>query len=267
MDNLQSATEPDESTPAPRASGQINVLVKAFNVLEVMAGIEGPAPLREIAAATKLPKGTLFRILQTLVSLGYAGQSPENGHYHLTSRLSFLGRNARHEELKQLVSPHMRQLSERFNETVNLGVLEGTHVYYLTVLEARRNLSWKVETGARDVYYATALGRAIVAHLPQDQREMLLEQTRLRSRTLHTVPSLLELRAILAEVAKGHVAIDAEENDVGVVCVGYPVFLDDKVVAAISLSVPVSRYSAALGQEIGDALRALELRFHSNRPD
>ncbi len=265
MDDIPTVEAPRDDKPAPRESGQINVLVKAFNVLEVMAVIEAPAPLRDIAAAAGLPKGTLFRILQTLVSLGYIAQNPKNGYYHLTSRLSFLGRNARHEDLKQLVAPHMRQLSERFNETVNLGILEGTHVYYLSVLEARRNLSWKVETGSRDVYYATALGRAIVAHMSPEQRESLLAQTRLQSRTARTVMTVDALRDILDDVAATGTAIDSEENDVGVICVGYPVFLDGNVVAALSLSVPVSRYSDALGQEMSEALRALDLTFSSNR--
>jgi len=254
------------TTPAaarPREPGQINVLIKAFAVLESMAAIGAPAPLRDIAAAADLPKGTLFRILQTLLGLGYVGQNPDDGFYHLTSRLSFLGRNARHEDLKLLVSPHLRALSERFNETVNLGVLEGTHVYYLTVLEARRNLSWKVETGSRDVYYATALGRAIAGHLPAPAREALLAQTVLRSRTVHTVMTHEGLRAILADVAASGIASDAEENDEGVVCVGAPVFLDGEVVAAISMSVPVSRYSDALGAEIAGALRGLGLDFRS----
>lgn len=253
----QTATQADR----PRDSGQINVLVKAFNVIEVMAELREPAPLRDIAAASDLPKGTLFRILQTLVTLGYAGQNPENSHYHLTGRLAYLGRNAGHEELKQLVAPHMRQLSERFNETVNLGILEGTQVCYLSVLEARRNLSWKVETGSHDVYYATALGRAIVAHMPPAQRDALLEQTRLQARTAHTVATLDALRAIIDDVAARGVAIDREENDHGVICIGHPVFLDDKVVAAISLSIPATRYSDTLEADIAAALQGLDLRF------
>lgn len=265
MDTATTATAAQAKTAAARAPGQINVLIKAFSVLEAMAEIDAPAPLRDIAAAADLPKGTLFRILQTMLSLGYVGQNPDDGFYHLTSRLSFLGRNARHEDLKLLVSPHMRMLSEQFNETVNLGVLEGSHVYYLSVLEARRNLSWKVETGSRDVYYSTALGRAIVGHLPADQREALLEQTILRSRTARTVMTHQELRQILSEVVTSGIAVDAEENDEGVVCVGGPIFLDGKVIAALSMSIPVSRYSDELEKEIALALQELDLDFHSSR--
>ena len=108
-----------------KAAGRdgVAVLVKAFNVLEVMAELGEPAPLGQIAKVTALPKGTLFRILQTLSSLGYVSQIAESNFYYLTSQISYLGRNARQEDLKLLALPLMRSLHTKFNETVNLGVL------------------------------------------------------------------------------------------------------------------------------------------------
>lgn len=268
LDDPFAATDADmhDDAPAPgREAAPIGVLVKAFRVLETMADMGEPAPLRDIAKATGLPKGTLFRVLQTLCVLGYISQIEASGYYHLTSKVTYLGRNARQEDLKMLVLPHMKSLHQQFNETVNLGVLEGTFVYYIAVIEARRALSWRVPAGTRDLFYCTALGRAIVAHLNPAQRETLVRHTTLKSRTAHTVMSQEKLDAILDETCRTGTAFDVEENDDGVVCIGAPVFVDDRVVASISVSIPSSRFTPALGEEVRQAFRDLDLRFRTNR--
>jgi DNA-binding IclR family transcriptional regulator len=253
------------ASSAIRDAGSIGVLVKAFHVLEAMAEIGEPAPLREIAKATKQPKGTLFRILQTLNLLGYINQIEESNFYYMTSQVSYLGRNARQEDLKLMAMPLMKSLHGKFNETINLGVLEGMFVYYVTVLEAQRPLSWRVPAGTRDMFYSTALGRAIVAPLKPELRGALLQRASLKSRTPRTVTRKADLGAILDEVRAAGVAFDVEENDDGVVCIGAPLFLDNRVIAAISVSIPSSRYTEALGEEVHQSLSALDRNFRTTR--
>jgi len=250
---------------ADALSGSIGVLVKAFTVLEAMAEIAEPAPLRQIAKATSLPKGTLFRILQTLNALGYVNQIEDSGYYHLTSQISYLARNARQEDLKMLALPSMKALHGKFNETINLGVLEGTFVYYLAVLEAQRPLSWRVPTGTRDMFYSTALGRAIAAHVNPPLRDSLVQRANLKSRTSRTVMTKADLAEILDRVRETGVAFDVEENDDGVVCIGVPMYLDGRAVASISVSIPSTRYTPALGEEVAQALKAADFSFKTNR--
>jgi len=258
--------DPARDPDAPgREAAPIGVLVKSFRVLETMADMGEPAPLRDIAKATDLPKGTLFRVLQTLCALGYVSQIETSGFYYLTSKVTYLGRNARQEDIKMLVLPHMKSLHQRFNETVNLGILEGTFVYYIAAIEARRALAWRVPTGTRDLFYCTALGRAIVAFLGPKQRDALVRHTTLKTRTAHTVMSRDKLEAILDETCRTGIAVEIEENDDGVVCIGAPVFLDDRVVASISLSIPSSRFTPSLGEEVRQAFTDLDLRFRTNR--
>ncbi|WP_323014738.1 IclR family transcriptional regulator [Devosia sp.] len=246
-----------------RDSATIGVLVKAFHTLETIAEVGEPMPLRDIARATGLPKGTAFRILQTLTSLGYASKADGTGHYYLTGRISWLGRNAREEDLKMLALPVMKALHDKYNETINLGVLDGTYVYYVTVLEADRPLSWRVPTGTRDNFYSTSLGRAIASALEPAQREILIERTQLRSRTSSTVCDKAQLARILEEARARGLAIDLEENDDGVVCFGVPLFLNGQVAAAISVSIPTIRYSDALGQDLATTLTGLDLHFNT----
>lgn len=248
-----------------REQGLVGVLIKAFHLLEVMAEIGEPAPLRQLSKATDLPKGTLFRILQTLNSLGYVGQIEDSSFYYLTSQVSYLGRNARHEDLKLMALPLMTSLRSEFNETVNLGILEGTFVYYLAVLEAQRPLSWRVPAGTRDMFYSTALGRAIVSQFSLEHRDALIARTNLKSRTSQTVISKPDLIKALDEAKRTGIAFDLEENDDGVVCVGAPLFLNSRVVGALSISIPATRYTAALGIEVQEHLNKLDRHFTTSR--
>lgn len=247
-----------------RDTSMVGVLVKAFHALEAMAEAGEPMPLRDISKLTRLPKGTLFRILQTLHTLGYVNQVEETSYYYLTSQVSHLGRNARQEDLKMMALPLMKQLQTKFNETVNLGILEGMFVYYVAVLEAQRPLAWRVPTGTRDMFYSTALGRAIAAHLTAPLRDTLLDRTNLKSRTASTVENKAQLEAILDKVQADGVSFDLEENDAGVVCVGAPLFVNKRVVASVSLSIPSSRYTAALGEEVAEEMRRLDMNFTTN---
>lgn len=257
--------ESGTGTGTDREPGTIGVLVKAFQVLEVLAEIGVPAPLRDIARAAALPKGTIFRILQTLHGLGYVNQIEDSSFYYLTSQITYLGRNAQHEDLKLMAMPLLNALHSEFNETTNLGVLEGPFVYYLTVLEARRPLSWRVPVGTRDMFYSTALGRAIVSQLSESHRDALIKRTSLRSRTTKTLAGKEKLREALERARETGIAIDIEENDDGVVCIGAPLFIDGRVTGAISLSIPASRYTVALGEEIAERMRRLDRRFTTNR--
>lgn len=246
-----------------RDSTSIGVLIKAFRVLEWMASAAEPLPLKSIAVATELPKGTLFRILHTLMGLGYVNQMDETGHYFITSQVSHLGRNVQHEDLKMLAMPLMKQVHTQFNETVNLGVLEGGFVYYIAVMEAQRTLSWRVPTGSRDNYFSTALGRAIAAQLPEDRQAALIAQTGFDRRRADTVHTRKELVDILAAAHEAGIALDREENDDGVVCIGVPLFLDARIVAGLSVSVPASRLTVDLEQKIKRALLDLDRTLHS----
>ena len=93
----------------------------------------------------------------------------------------------------------------------------------------------------------------------------LVERATLRSRTAKTVASRGALRKVLEDARVGGVAFDLEENDDGVVCIGTPLFLDGRVVAAISVSVPSTRYTSALGEEIRQSLTALDRQFRTMR--
>jgi DNA-binding IclR family transcriptional regulator len=162
--------------------------------------------------------------------------------------------------------PFLRALHQATEETVNLGILRQGRVVYLTVLESPQPLRRIVNPNMNDPFTCTALGRAIVAQLSVERREFLVRNTVLERRTPHTVVHPSKLLTILEEVRKARYAVEENETDLGVICIGAPVFEPSGVAGAISLTVPTvrdnrerrRRFVAAVQQTAEKITQALE---------
>jgi DNA-binding IclR family transcriptional regulator len=148
----------------------------------------------------------------------------------------------------------MERLHAAFDETVNLGLLEGIFVRYVGVIETTQPLRWIVKPGARDSFRTTALGRAIVAHLPGEQQARLVTKAcaALPSRGRKAARAALE--AELAATRDRGYALEEEETIAGVACLSVPLTALGEPLAAVSLSVPVHRFPARQRQAMIAAL-------------
>lgn len=235
----------------------IAVLDRAFSILEVMARSRRDLSLAEVAEETRLPKPTVHRILRSLRDLGYLHAAGVRGSYRLSERLLSLREHTRDAALRARARPFMEELRLRFDETVNLGVLEGIYVRYADVVETTQALRWIVKPGARDLFYTTALGRAIVAHLPSDQ------QARLVAKAGATLPSRLRkstrqrLETEFAATRARGCAWEEEETAAGVACVAVSLAPLSEPLAGISVSLPVNRLQPDRRTALSSALREL----------
>jgi len=220
----------------------IAVLDKTFNILEVMARTGRVLSLAELAEECRLPKPTVFRILKSLRDLGYVEQTDRGGEYGLSGRLASLREYGRDEAVRNKALPLMQSLHEEFDETVNLGLLEGLYIRYAHVVETTQALRWIVKPGARDLFHTTALGRAIAAHLPAEQQSRLLTKlcAALPARGRAAVRVALE-KELAATRERGY-ALEEQETVEGVACVATPLSLWGEPLAAVSVSVPVHRF-------------------------
>lgn len=237
----------------------IEVVEKTFLILECLAQYSRPVSLANVAEKLNIPKPTIYRILQTLVELGYVAQDKKTGFYMRTTRLEVLGSNSHNLDLKQHALPIMKKLNKKFNETINLGVMINTQVHYVHFLHTTKSLRHMVKPDSTDSFYSTALGRAIVAYLPENEQATLINKIKLREHTPNTVKTKTQLRKKLHEVKKNGIAIDDEENDVGVICFGVPIIEQGYPIAAISISIPKSRCSEKMQKEIIKELKAIKL--------
>lgn len=227
----------------------IAVVEKTFSVLEILAGNPEPMALARLAEGAELPKPTIYRILQTLATLGYVAQS-ESSDYYLTNKLGNLAENSHYRDLRLRVLPFMDRTYRKFNETVNLGVLHGVSVHYVHVLETTRPLRMMVQPNAIDEFYSTAIGRAIAAFLPADERDSIIHAAEIRPITPQTIKTKAELVKVLKETRQRGYALEAEETSLGVSCIGIPVLRDGYPVAGISVTVPNTRLTDERRAEI-----------------
>ncbi len=229
----------------------VQPVLKAMQVLQLVCEAPEPVSLNQLVRDAALPKTTVFRYLRTLATLGFVEHNPEADRYRPGIGLWRLSHSSSpYETLRQAGKPHMKRLRQRFNETINLGVLSGGEVVYLDVLESERSLRMQSSVGATDPLHSTSLGKVFLAFRPPNQRAMLIPPTlpRLTGNTITDRAALLDQLEIIR--ATGY-AIEIGENEEGSYCIAAPI-LDrrDVAIAAMSLSAPISRYDESSRQAI-----------------
>ena len=235
----------------------IAVLDKAFTILEVLARTGRTLSLAELAEESRLPKPTVHRILKSLCDLGYITATGARGSYKLSERLNSLREHGRDAALRNRAQPLIDELHATFDETVNLGVLEGIYIRYAHVTETAQALRWIVKPGARDLFHTTALGRAIVANLPAEQQARLITKvcSHLPSRARKTARTRVETE--LAAARTRVCALEEEETVAGVACVAISLGTLEEPLAGISVSVPINRFPAEKRRALIAAMQRL----------
>jgi IclR family acetate operon transcriptional repressor len=240
----------------PVGSGDVPALRKGLLVLEALAA-GGPLTLSEVQRACALNKTMAFRLVRALREQGYVRHDEKTHRYALTLKLLTLGEAVGAQV--DLVSAGKEQLDDlcsEFGETANLGVLQEGHVVYVAISESgRRGLRMSAVVGGRDALHSTSIGKAVLAFLPEPEREKQLAELLLPPVTPNTIVDAARFRAELMRTRDRGFAVDDEENELGARCVGVPV-LDGhrQPIAAISLSGPVTRIHDGLVAVIGERL-------------
>lgn len=157
--------------------------------------------------------------------------------------------------LLMTAEPVLRAMHRASGETVNFGVAREDHITYLSVLESRHPLRRVASPQGIDPLHTTALGRAVLCHLPAEEQDRILGSCRFERRTPFTEADPARIREILKRARREGYAVEQDQTDLGVTCIGAPVFAGNRVVAAISVSVPTARVeSVGLERFISDVL-------------
>jgi DNA-binding IclR family transcriptional regulator len=201
-------------------------------------------------------KGSVHRILQALVETGYAEQVPETEKYRMTSKLFRVGSAVIHRKgLTQASLPVMEDLFDKTGETINLAILEAGDVVYVQKVETAELIGEKIRVGSRFPAHCTALGKVLLAQLPEQALDELLSGTKLVQRTPHTISQEQMLREELSSIRQRGYSVDREELSLSLRCVAAPVRDGTgKAVAAISVSGPATRLADDVLPELGGLL-------------
>jgi IclR family transcriptional regulator, KDG regulon repressor len=235
---------------------RIAVVSRTFDLLEAIARSDRPLGVSELARAIGSTKSATFRILATLEERGYVIRDRDQSRYQLGAGFVFLGQRALEDvDLRKEARPILEDLKDRFNETANLGVIVNDRVIYIDIQESDHGLRMAAQVGAQDELHSTSIGKAILAFMPPERLERLLDRE-LVKRTEKTITDPGILKQELAGIRKTGIARDDGENEAGASCFGAPIFdQQGEVIAAISVSGPDSRITGEKAADIATAIR------------
>ncbi len=243
-------------------------------MLTVLGARPGGVGLREIAAATGIPKPSVHRILAAMRERGYAAQAEPGGAYLLgPAALEAAFTFHAGLDLRRLMHPLATRVRDHFGQTCHVAVLDGADVVYVDKVEADLGVRLTSVIGGRNPAHATAVGKALLAEELVDDRAVWAWSERhgpLAARTSRTASTAETLAAELAQVRRRGWALDAEESEEGLTCVGTRAALAfGALVPRVAVSVSgLTRPMEQRGPErIGVELRALvdEFEFAATR--
>jgi DNA-binding IclR family transcriptional regulator len=215
-------------------------LDRALSILGLLA--ENPRRINEVAEYLGVHHSTALRLLHTLRGHGYVKELPDHT-YRLgpaTFRLAFTA--LERIELRSVARPYMLKLNEQTGETVHLGTLEDGDVVYIEKVEARHRVRMHSSIGGIAALHSTGVAKAILAFLPETEQDRLINSHPLPRFTDHTLITVPELKADLAETRARGYAVNDEENELGIVGIAAPIFgVEEPVAGSISLVAPLSR--------------------------
>ena len=239
----KAAGRPETLGLADRETDFVQSLQRGLAVIRAFDADNPTLTLSEVARATGLARAAARRFLITLVDLGYI--RVEGRQFRLSPQVLELGRPYLSSlTLPEIALPHLREQTNELHESTTLAVLDGTDIVYVAHAPAKRILSVSIDIGARDVAFATALGRVLLAGQPNDWLDTYLATAELQAITPHTIHSPSKLRAELVRVRhQGHALIDQELED-GLRAIAAPIHdQHGNVIAAANLAVHASRWT------------------------
>lgn len=226
------------------ARRKIQSVERALSLLELLA--DGELRLNAIAKALNLNASTCHHLLGTLMAHGYVAQSAQDRSYFLGNKINELSRSRmRQFNIVEVAMNDLRALNERTGETVHLAVMQGGELVTLAVLDSHHAVRVVSALGGKsNAAHATATGKAILAWLPDPEIERIIERRGLMRFTDKTIVDRLELLENLRHVRRSGFAIDNEEYQPGVVCIGAAIRDHaGAVIGAFSCSMPSMRAS------------------------
>ncbi|OYU29110.1 MAG: DNA-binding transcriptional regulator KdgR [Burkholderiales bacterium PBB2] len=229
----------------------VAAVLKVFAILQALSE-RSETGISELSVRLAMPKATVYRFLQTMMTLGYVRQQADSERYGLSMKAFELGAKAlQYPDLVDLAKHHMQMLADKTGETVHLGTLIDSEIIYVHKIDSRHTLGMYSKIGRRAPLHCTAIGKVLMAWEHPERRERILdgaEFKRFRDKTIvERGPYLAELERVRAQ---GY-GEDREEFDDHIRCLGIPIF--DRLnqpIAGMSISFPTFRYDEEKAPEI-----------------
>jgi IclR family pca regulon transcriptional regulator len=252
----ENGQEPAWSIPSLREPRYSQSLERGLAILGCFTPKRPVLGIADIADDLGMSRSTTHRYVITLVALGYLEQGASR-KYRLGLRVTDLGMSALNSTgLREHAHPYLEELRQRTSYTTNLGVLDGDEILYVDRVRSFRRgqsqIDLDLHVGSRLPAYCTAMGKLLMANLPEAEQRELIGEMKLTKRGPNTIASKKALREELEDIAAAGFAVDDEELAAELYAVAAPVRDEARdVVAAVNL---VAHSSVITLEELVDAL-------------
>jgi IclR family acetate operon transcriptional repressor len=199
--------------------------------------------IREASRELGYSPATVQKLVNALRTQGYVVQDKLTERYHLGPEAVQLGLTALSRlEIRRIARPYLEALSSESGETVFLGIARDNHAIYIDKVVSAHPVRMDAPLGVNRPYNCTAVGKVLLAGLPDEEFERLAADGTFEQRTERSITEADALRAEVAQVRVQGWARDDEEYAAGVGCVAAPVYdHEGQVIAALTVSGPAAR--------------------------
>ncbi|MFF9864930.1 MULTISPECIES: IclR family transcriptional regulator [unclassified Streptomyces] len=233
----------------------VPAVTRALDILELFLDGDGTLSAPEVTRKLHLPRTTVHELLTTLAARSYLVPVPEQpGRYRLGVRTYQLG--SRYAEQLDLAAEGLRvarEVAETCDETVHVAILEDTDVIYIAKVDSTHAVRMVSAAGRRLPAHCTSVGKMLLASLPEHELDRRITGRQLAAMTPNSLTDPDELRTALAGIRERGIATEHQESNPDVSCVAAPVRDSaGRVVAALSISVPMSRWNERREDELAE---------------
>lgn len=230
---------------------------RALAILEILSENVNGLGLTDISSKINLHKSTVHRLLGTLIYNNFVTQDSETNKYKITIKLYELGvRKIASTDILEASKPHTKALMESLNEVVHLVIRDKNDIIYIDKVEADNTIRMASTVGRRSPMYCTSVGKAMMAYMTDEEIKGVWDNSKIEILTDKTITDFSEFLLELKNIRENGYAEDDEENEIGVRCIGAPIFNHSgKVEGAISISGPAIRVTKDRVETIAEEVK------------
>lgn len=223
----------------------VQAVERALDLLVILAQQGKPLSVTEAASLAGLKLSTTHRLLNTMLLKGFVEQDPGTSRYKLgVAAIRLGGAAVEHMDIHSITRPYLEKLAAATEETVNLAVLDGGEVVYIDQIPSTRMIivNMFARVGNRGPAYCTGSGKALLATLPDEELNEIIDHLEFMKFTNETIDNADMLRREIEKIRRDGYALDLGERDEGVRCVAAPIMNRfGRAEAAISVAGPSHR--------------------------
>lgn len=246
--------------------GTVQSIDRAFLIIELIAKNEGSMTISDISEQSQLHKSTVHRLLTSLIENGYVEQMPDLS-YKLSFRMYEMGVSVlKGVDLMDASSQVLNKLADEVNEVVHLVVRSDSHITYIDKKNASTHGSiMGSRIGSVSPIYCTAAGKALLFNTSDEDIEEVWKRSDIKKLTENTITNKKDFKKEIYESKKRGFSMDDQENEVGITCLGAPIYNHlGEVIAAVSISGPSSRLNEENLEKYTHALKNATLVISKN---